>query len=84
MVNYPPLLRELFEGIDNRSKHFIRYVWNYNLSFQFVSLVHNSRLAVLTGGPPVLKLQGFPYHRINNVGQTTNRKLTNWTVVTHP
>jgi hypothetical protein len=68
MLEPPPLIRNLFLGLDPRSRHFITNVRSYNNMFSFTSM--GGRVVSGGndgGGPPTFVISGQNYHRIGSL-----------------
>ncbi|KAH9911085.1 uncharacterized protein B0H18DRAFT_893579 [Fomitopsis serialis] len=65
----PPLpLQRLFNGVDNRSAHFLKNIRRYNAAFAFTSVAVNIDQAVLMGsGPYSFRIHGDLYHLMGSL-----------------
>ncbi|MCH81103.1 ATP-dependent DNA helicase PIF1, partial [Trifolium medium] len=68
MIEPPPLIRHLFNGIHPRSTHFLANVRSYNNMFSFTSLGSKIESRLNDGaGPPQFVISGQNYHRIGSL-----------------
>lgn len=68
MIEPPPLLRGLFNGVDPRSAHFIANVRSYNNLFSFTSMGGKIETRTHQGpDPPHFVISGQNYHRIGSL-----------------
>ncbi|CAN7099598.1 unnamed protein product [Brassica rapa subsp. narinosa] len=59
----PPVLKNLLQGDDPRSRHFQRHIRPYNMVFSFTSLGGRVERSLKKGrGPDMFQLQGENYH----------------------
>jgi len=65
MIEPPPLLRQLFNGLNPRSGHFLANIRSYNNLFSFTSLGGKIETEINRGqGPPHFVISGQNYHCI--------------------
>ena len=63
MPRPPPEHEELFSGMNDHSKKFLKHIHQYNATFAFTSLGANmDRTLDGGGGPYVFKIHGKLYH----------------------
>jgi len=75
MIEPPPLIRNLFKGIDSRSAHFISNLRSYNNMFAFTSLGGKVESEGNDGsGPPRFVISGQNYHRIGSLLPSEGQK----------
>jgi hypothetical protein len=68
MLEPPPLIQNLFMGLDPRSSHFLSNVRSYNNMFAFTSLGGKIEFGGNDGcGPPQFVISGQNYHRIGSL-----------------
>ncbi|XP_045829948.1 uncharacterized protein LOC123921446 isoform X3 [Trifolium pratense] len=68
MIEPPLLLKNLFNGVDARSRHFISNIRSYNNMFAFTSMGGKILKGENTGrGPPNFVIGGQNYHRIGSL-----------------
>ncbi|KAH9916490.1 uncharacterized protein B0H18DRAFT_850728, partial [Fomitopsis serialis] len=75
----PPLpLQRLFNGVDNRSAHFLKNIRRYNAAFAFTSVAVNIDQAVLMGsGPYSFRIHGDLYHLMGSLMPQDGSRLAN-------
>ena len=63
-IKKPPReLRELYNGVNNHSSHFLKHIVSYNNAYAFVSIAHKT--VDLPGhGPNVYTIQGELQHHM--------------------
>lgn len=65
MIEPPPFLRQLFNGLHLRSVHFLANIRSYNNLFSFTSMGGKIETRINHGqGPPHFVISGQNYHRI--------------------
>jgi hypothetical protein len=68
MIEPPSLIRNLFNGFDRRSRHFMSNIRSYNNMFAFTSLGGRIDTGEDQGaGPPHFVISGQNYHRIESL-----------------
>ena len=64
----PKLLKELHDGTDHRSKHFLESIRTYNSMFSFTSIGGKIDSSLNNGGgPPQFVISGQNYHRLGSL-----------------